>query len=84
MDGQLMDNPALRRADIDALQLIFGRDAPLVQLGLLAMRLTQILHHLGAHVLVNLDDLQLVGSLPNCHGYKECPTRMELTISTDC
>ena len=49
----------LRRAQVDALELVLGRRDPLLELGDLALRLAQILEHLGAEILVELDDLQL-------------------------
>ena len=54
-----MDEAGLRRAQIDALELVFGRGDPLLELGDLALGLAQVLEHLGAEILVDLDDLQL-------------------------
>ena len=45
--------PDLRRADLDALELVLGRDAPLDELGLAGLDLAQLLDDLGAHVLVD-------------------------------
>ena len=59
VDRQLMDDPALRRADIDALQLVLGRNTTFHKLGVFCLNLAQLLHHLGAHVVINLDNLQL-------------------------
>ena len=56
---KLMDDAGLRRADIDALELVLGRRHALLELGDLALRLAQVLEHLGAEILVELDDLQL-------------------------
>lgn len=42
-----------------ALELVLGRGDPLLELGDLALRLAQVLEHLGAEILVDLDDLQL-------------------------
>ena len=49
----------MRRADIDALELILGRHLLLDQLGGLAADLGEVLADLGAHVLIDLQDLQL-------------------------
>ena len=46
------------RADVDALQLVLGRHAALGIFGDLALDLAQLLHRLGAHLLVDLDDLE--------------------------
>ena len=54
-----MDEAGLRRAQVDALELVLGRGDPLLELGDLALRLAQVLEHLGAEILVDLDDLQL-------------------------
>ena len=48
-----------RRTDVDALELVFRGHAPLGVLGDLALDLAQLLHRLGAHLLVDLDDLEL-------------------------
>ena len=56
---ELMDVTGLRRAQVDALELVLGRRDPLLELGDLALRLAHILEHLGAEILVDLDDLQL-------------------------
>ena len=54
-----MHDAVLRRADVDALQLILGRDLALGQLGDLGLDLAQLLGDLAAQLLVDLDDLQL-------------------------
>ncbi|MGZ8387204.1 MAG: hypothetical protein ACXWVE_02955 [Rhodoplanes sp.] len=54
-----MDGAGLRRAEVDALELVFGRRDALFELRDLALRLAQLLEHLGAEILVELDDLQL-------------------------
>ena len=58
MHGKLVDEAVLRRADVDALELIFRRRHALLELGDLALGLAQVLEHLGAEILVELDDLQ--------------------------
>src|SRR5215208_6318904 len=59
MHSRLMHHPVLRRADVDALQLILGRDLALDELGDLALRLAQVLGDLAAQFLIDLQDLQL-------------------------
>jgi hypothetical protein len=49
----------LRRHQVDALQLVFGRHPPLGELGALAADLGQLLADLGAQILVDLQDLEL-------------------------
>ena len=58
VDGELMHVAGARRADVDPLQLVLGRDLALDELRDLGLDLAQLLHHLGAHLLVDLDDLQ--------------------------
>ena len=57
--GELMHHAVLRRADVDALELVLGRDLALDELGDLVVDLAQILADLAAQVLVDLHDLQL-------------------------
>ncbi len=59
VDGELVHDAGLRRADVDPLQLILGGGEALPQLGDLAFGLAQIPQHFGAEILVELDDLQL-------------------------
>src|SRR5829696_6272079 len=59
VDGRLVHHPVLRRSDIDALQLVLGRDLALDELGNLALDLAQILGNLAAQILIDLQDLQL-------------------------
>ena len=59
MDRELVDEAGLRRAQLDPLELVLGRRDALLELGDLALRLAQVLEHLGAEILVELDDLQL-------------------------
>src|SRR5262249_22183644 len=59
MDIGLMDDAALRRADVDAHELVLRRHAALHQFGALALDLAQLLGHLAAEILVDLDGLQL-------------------------
>ena len=49
----------LRRADVDALELVLGRDPLLDELGQLAPDFGQLLADLSAQVLVDLNNLQL-------------------------
>src|SRR6202012_4162931 len=58
MHGRLLDHAVLRRADIDAPQLILGGDLALDEFADLVVGLAQILGDLACHVLVDLDDLQ--------------------------
>ncbi len=59
MHGRLQHHAVLRRADVDAAQLVLGGDLALDELADLVGGLTQILGDLAGHVLVDLDDLQL-------------------------
>src|SRR5215203_5224162 len=59
VDGRLVHHPVLRRSDIDALQLVLGRDLALDELGNLALDLAQVLGNLAAQILIDLQDLQL-------------------------
>ena len=54
-----MHHAALRRADVDALELVFGGDFLLDEFGGLAANVGEVLADLGAHVLVDLQDLDL-------------------------
>ena len=56
---ELMHDAVLRRADVDALELVFGRHLALDELADLALDLAQLARHLAAEVLIDLDDLQL-------------------------
>ena len=58
MHGELVHDTRLRRAQVDALELVLGGGDAFLELGDLALRLAQIPQHLGAKVLVDLDDLQ--------------------------
>lgn len=53
-----MHRAAARRAQIDAPELVLRGRAALDQFALAALDLAQFLHHLGALVLVDLDDLE--------------------------
>jgi hypothetical protein len=55
---RLQHDAVLRRADVDAAQLILGGDLALDELADLVVGLAQILGDLADHVLVDLDDLQ--------------------------
>ena len=59
MHRRLQHDAVLRRADVDAAQLILGGDLALDELADLVVGLAQILGDLADHVLVDLDDLQL-------------------------
>ena len=59
VDRELMHGAGAWRAQLDALELVFRRDAPLRQFGDLALDLAQLLLGLGAQVIVDLHDLQL-------------------------
>ena len=56
---ELMHHAALRRADVDALELILGGDLFLDQFGGFAADVGEVLADLGAHVLVDLQNLDL-------------------------
>ena len=51
--------PDLRRAQLDALQLVLGGDAPLEQFADARLDLAQLLGRFGLHGLIDVDDLQL-------------------------
>jgi hypothetical protein len=55
---RLQHDAVLRRADVDAAQLILGGDLALDELADLVDGLAQVLGDLADHVLVDLDDLQ--------------------------
>ena len=57
-DG-LMDHAGLRRAHVNARELVFRRDQALAQLGDLTVDLGQLATDLAGQVLVDLDQLQL-------------------------
>src|SRR5262245_24321268 len=57
--AELMHDAALRRPDIHALELILRRRHTLLELGDLALGFAQVLEHLGAEILIELQDLQL-------------------------
>ncbi len=59
MHRELVHDPGLRGPQVDAPELILGGDHLLLELGALALGLAQILQHVGAEVLVELDDLQV-------------------------
>ena len=59
MHGQFVNDAVVRRADVDALELVERADPPLRQLGDLLGGLPQLLGHLVPQLLVDLDDLQL-------------------------
>ena len=50
--------PGARRADIDALQLVFGGDPTLGVLGDLALHLAELLHRFGPHLFIDLNHLE--------------------------
>ena len=50
---------SLRRANVDALQLILGRDLPLREFGEFGPDIGDLLGVLAAHVLIDLNHLQL-------------------------
>ena len=56
---ELMHHPTLRRTDVDALELVFGGDLLFNQFGGLAANVREVLADLGAHVLIDLQDLDL-------------------------
>src|SRR6266702_1999224 len=56
---RLKHHAVLWRADVDAAELILGRDLALDRLADLVIGLAQILGNLAHHVLVDLDDLEL-------------------------
>ena len=55
---ELVHDAALRRTDVDAHQLVLGRDPALQQFRHLALDFPQFLGNLAAQILVDLDDLQ--------------------------
>ena len=59
VDVRLEHHAVLRRADVDALELILGRDLALDEFADLAVDLAHLLGDLAAQILVDLDDLQL-------------------------
>src|SRR3954453_20860815 len=59
MHGRLQHHAVLRRADVDAAQLVLGGDLALDHFADLVVGLAQILGDLADHVLVDLDDLEL-------------------------
>ena len=59
VDVELVDIAVAGSTDVDALQLVLGRHAALGIFRDLALDLAQLLHRLGAHLLVDLDDLEL-------------------------
>ena len=59
MHGQLVDDAVLRRANVDALELVLGGDLAFLELGGLGAHLAQLLGHIRLDLLVDLEDLQL-------------------------
>src|ERR1700730_11416594 len=59
MDRGLQHHAGLRRADVDAAQLVFGGHLALDEFADLVVGLAQILGDFADHILVDLDDLQL-------------------------
>ena len=59
MNRKLVHKAALRRDEIDALQLILSRNLAFDVLGRLRFNLTQAVGHFAAKVLIDLDDLEL-------------------------
>ena len=59
MHRKLLHDTGLRSADLDALQLIHRRDLAFDQFRDLGADVGQLLGHVAAQVLVDLDDLQL-------------------------
>jgi len=59
MHRRLLDDAVLRRADVDAAELVLGGDLAFDQFADLVLGLAQVLGDLAHHVLVDLDDLQL-------------------------
>ena len=57
--GKLMDASALRRADVDALQLIDSGGLAFSQLRQASSALRQVLADFAAKILIDLDDLKL-------------------------
>ncbi len=57
MSLELVHDPVLRRADIDALEQIFGCDLALAKLRQFTAALGNHLGDLAAHVALDLDDL---------------------------
>src|SRR5262249_41642968 len=69
MHGKLMDGTRLRRAQVDALELVLGCRDSLLKLRNLALRLTQIFEHVSTKILIELDDLQFsLADLAACPG----------------
>jgi len=63
MHRRLEHEAVLRRADVDALELVLGGDLALDEFADLAVDLAQLLGDLAGGVLVDLNDLQLVDVL---------------------
>src|SRR3954453_10086421 len=57
MNVELVHHASLRRADIDALELVFCRDLLLNQFGVLSADVREVLAVLGPHILIDLQDL---------------------------
>ena len=56
--AELMDDAVLRRADVDALELVLRGDLALDELADLAVDLAQFLGDLAAQFLIDLNDLE--------------------------
>src|SRR6266446_9834651 len=73
MDRRLQHHAILRRADVDATQLVFGRDLALDEFTDLVVGLAQVLGDFADHILVDLNDLQFglgylaLGLRPRCN-----------------
>ena len=59
VDGKLVDDPGLWSNDVHALELICSRREAFLELGDFPLGVAQVPLHLGAKILVELDDLQL-------------------------
>jgi hypothetical protein len=56
---ELVHHAVLGRANLDALELIFGRHLALNELADFALDFAQLARDLAAEILIDLDDLQL-------------------------
>jgi hypothetical protein len=59
MHGELVDDAVQWRTNVDTLELVLGFDLLLHQLGRLAADLGKVLADLRAHILIDLENLQL-------------------------